>query len=262
MGDYLMRDDAPLTEREWERLDGMVVSAARRVLVGRRFISLAGPFGMGMQVVPLDKISCKDEECDVVQITARQYVPLALIHKDFSLTWRDVETAHQFGARLELGPAAAAATFVARAEDDMIFQEILNAAGKQTVSLGDWKTSGTALSDVVVARQALADAGFYAPYALVVSPALYALLQRPYKQSGRLESKLLESVADGGIHQSPALTAKQALLISQGPHHLDLAVGQDMVTAYLGPEGMDHLFRVLESLTLRIKQPGAICVLE
>jgi uncharacterized linocin/CFP29 family protein len=275
MGDYLMRDDAPLTEKEWGRLDEMVVSAARRVLVGRRFINLAGPFGMGTQVVQLDKISgaeaclhadggcsCDDEECDVVQITARQYVPLALIHKDFSLTWRDVETAHQFGARLEFGPAAAAATFVARAEDDMILQGLLNAEGIQTVSLGDWKTSGTALGDTVAARQALADAGFYAPYALVVSPALHALLQRPYKQSGRLESKLLKSIADGGIFQSPALTEKQALLISQGSHHLDLAVGQDMVTAYLGPEGMDHLFRVLESLTLRIKQPGAICVLE
>jgi uncharacterized linocin/CFP29 family protein len=258
MSDYLMRDDAPLTEKEWERLDETVVSAARRVLVGRRFISLAGPFGMGMQVVQLDKIS----GADVVQTTARQYVPLALIHKDFSMTWRDIETAHQFGAKLEFGPAAAAATFVARAEDEMIFQELLNAEGKQTVPLGDWKASGAALSDVVAARQALADAGFYAPYALVVSPALYALLQRPYKQSGRLESKLLESIADGGILQSPALTEKQALLISQGPHHLDLAVGQDMITAYLGPEGMDHLFRVLESLTLRIKQPGAICVIE
>jgi uncharacterized linocin/CFP29 family protein len=275
MGDYLMRDDAPLTEKEWERLDEMVVSAARRVLVGRRFIDLTGPFGIGMQVVPLDKISGaeaylhadasssgEDEGADVVQITGRQYVPLALIHKDFSLTWRDIETAHQFGTRLELGPAAAAATFVARAEDDLIFRGLLNAAGKQTIPLGDWKAAGTALSDVVAARQALADAGFYAPYALVVSPALYALLQRPYKQSGRLESKLLESIADGGILQSPALTAKQALLVSQGPHHLDLVVGQDMITAYLGPEGMDHLFRVLESLTLRIKQPGAICVLE
>jgi uncharacterized linocin/CFP29 family protein len=275
MSDYLMRDDAPLTEKEWERLDDVVVSAARRVLVGRRFISLAGPFGMGTQVLPLDRISgaaacvhtdassgCEDEEGDVVQITARQYLPLALIHKDFSLTWRDIETAHQFGSRLELGPAAASATFVARAEDDLIFQGLLNAEGKQTVPLSDWKTAGAALSDVVAARQTLADAGFYAPYALVVSPAMYALLQRPYKQSGRLESKLLESIADGGILQSPALTAKQALLISQGPHHLDLAVGQDMVTAYLGPEGMDHLFRVLESVILRVKQPGAICVIE
>lgn len=39
---------------------------------------------------------------------------------------------------------------------------------------------------------------------------------------------------------------------------IDLAVAQDMITAYVGPEGMDHRFRVLESLVLRVKQPGAI----
>ena len=37
MSDYLMRDDAPLTGEEWKRLDKLVVSAARRMLVGRRF---------------------------------------------------------------------------------------------------------------------------------------------------------------------------------------------------------------------------------
>jgi uncharacterized linocin/CFP29 family protein len=44
--------------------------------------------------------------------------------------------------------------------------------------------------------------------------------------------------------------------------NLDLVVAQDLVTAYLGPENMDHHFRVLESLVLRIKRPGAICALE
>jgi uncharacterized linocin/CFP29 family protein len=39
-------------------------------------------------------------------------------------------------------------------------------------------------------------------------------------------------------------------------------VGQDLITAYLGPEEMGHRFRVLESLALRIKRPGAICTLE
>jgi uncharacterized linocin/CFP29 family protein len=270
MSDYLMRDDAPLSAEEWKRLDETVGAAVRRVLVGRRFIHLAGPLGFGTQVVPLDKIegseACRHDEggCaddDVVRLTSRQFVPLTLIHKDFFLAWQDVEAAHQSGVALGFGPAAAAATRVARAEDEMIFHELLTAEGRQTVSLKDWATSGNALSNVNDARQALADAGFYAPYALVVSTALHADLQRVYKGSGRQEYKLVENIADGGIFESPMLAPKQGLLISQGAHHLDLVVGQDMVTAYLGPEEMDHRFRVLESLVLRIKHPGAICVL-
>jgi uncharacterized linocin/CFP29 family protein len=281
--DYLMRDDAPLTEAEWERLDELAVSTARRLLVGRRFIELTGPVGMGTQVVPLDTITggeacvhdeedcnCEGEECDIVRVSSRKFVPVPLIHKDFMLAWRDVEAAHQFGTELELGPVTAAAAFVARAEDELIFHGrpehgypgLLNVEGRQTVPLSNWETSGNALNDVVAAGQTLADAGFYAPYALVVSPALHALLQRVYKGSGQMEYRLVQTVADGGILQSPALAPKEALVISQGTQHLDLAVAQDLVTAYLGPEGMDHRFRVLESLVLRIKQPGAICVLE
>jgi len=271
MSDYLMHDDAPLSADEWKMLDKVVVDTARKLLVGRRFIELTGPLGIGTQVAPLytieggaacvhDENGCTEESA--MHITSRRFVEMTIIHKDFFLPWRDIETAHQFGTGLELGPAATAATQVARAEDALVFQGLLNAEGRQTVTLSDWNSSGNALQDVIKARQELSDSGFYAPYALVVSPAMYALLQRVYKGSGRQEYKLVESVADGGILQSPALSPQQAVLVSQGSQHMDLAIAQDMVTAYLGPEGMDHRFRVLESLVLRIKQPGAICVLE
>ena len=43
MSDYLMRDDAPFSEKEWAKLDELVVDVARKLLVGRRFIHLTGP---------------------------------------------------------------------------------------------------------------------------------------------------------------------------------------------------------------------------
>jgi len=52
------------------------------------------------------------------------------------------------------------------------------------------------------------------------------------------------------------------LVISPKPQYVDLAVGQDMVTAYIETANMEHRFRVFETIALRIKQPGAICVLE
>ena len=139
---------------------------------------------------------------------------------------------------------------------------LLSAEGRQTIPLSDWETSGNPTNDVAAANRALADVGALRPYTLVVSPVLYGMLQRPYGNSGRLEYKLVANLADGGILQSPMLDEKQALVVAQGTQYLDLAVAQDLVTAYLGPDGMDHRFRVLESLVLRIKQPAAICVLE
>jgi uncharacterized linocin/CFP29 family protein len=64
---------------------------------------------------------------------------------------------------------------------------------------------------------------------------------------GRLVSVLIEDVAGRG------------LFLSMGAHNLELVVGRDLATAYAGNEGLDHRFRVLETLVLRVKRLGAIC---
>jgi len=45
-------------------------------------------------------------------------------------------------------------------------------------------------------------------------------------------------------------------------YNFDLVIGQDLIVAYEGNEGLDHAFSVLETLALRVKRPGAICRLE
>ena len=173
------------------------------------------------------------------------------------------------GWPLELGPAAAASAACARAEDELIFQGhpehgyegLLNAAGRHTVPLDNWDEPGQAFANIVAATEALVADGFYEPFAVVLSPALYAKTQRIARGIGRLESKLIKDVAEGGLFRSPVLAENQGLVVAQGAHNFDLVVAQDLITAYLGPENMDHTFRVMEIVALRIKRPGAICAL-
>jgi len=89
----------------------------------------------------------------------------------------------------------------------------------------------------------------------------YARLLRPLNGM-QLEIKLVEEVTEAGVFQTPALDGKQAVVMGVGPENMDLAIGQDLVTAYLGPEGMEHRFRLVETVALRIKRPAAICVLQ
>jgi uncharacterized linocin/CFP29 family protein len=283
MSDYLMRDDAPFSAEEWDKLDDLVVDVARKLLVGRRFIQLTGPLGAGVQTVPVPAVgsgeaclhdeegcACEAGECEVIQVTGHKFLSLPLIHQDFRLAWRDIEASRRMGWPLELGPAAAASAACARAEDELIFhghpehgyEGLLTAIGRHTVPLGDWDEPGQAFANIVAATEALVADGFYEPFAVVLSPALYAKTQRIAKGIGRLESKLIKDVAEGGLFRSPVLAENQGLVVAQGAHNFDLVVAQDLITAYLGPENMDHTFRVLESLALRIKRPGAICMLE
>ena len=45
-------------------------------------------------------------------------------------------------------------------------------------------------------------------------------------------------------------------------YNLDLAVAQDMITAYIGNVELDHGFRLMEKVVLRIKRPQAICLIK
>jgi uncharacterized linocin/CFP29 family protein len=249
MSEYLMRDDAPLRDSEWEQLDEVVVSAARQFLVGRRFLDLKGPFGAGLEVVPVG--SGED----------RRQVPVEAFETSFMLKWREIEANRKMGMPLELGAAAQAAVACARMEDEWVFAALLDAAGKK-VALGDWSQPEQSLADVVSATEKLFADGFFGPYALVLSPALYTQTQRVSRGMGRIVGKLIGDVAEGGIFRTPLLEDGQGLVLSLGAFNFDLVVGQDLIAAYQGNEGLDHSFRVLETMALRIKRAGAICALE
>ena len=66
-------------------------------------------------------------------------------------------------------------------------------------------------------------------------------------------------MALGGLFRSPLLGKDQGLVVSLGAFNFDLVIGQDLIAAYAGNDGLDQTFKVMETLALRIKQPGAIC---
>lgn len=258
MSDFLMREGAPLGKEGWEAVDHVVVHTAQKLLVGRRFIELTGPFGVGVQTVPLFGIGAAE---GATQVTKRDFLTMQVIQQDFLLSSLDIQATQAQGLGIELGPAAMAAAACAKAEDQMILNGLMSAKGSKRFVLSDWNEPENALSDIVAAAEALVAENLFGPYAVVLSPALYAKTQRIARGMGRLVSKLITDVAEAGLFQSPFLKADQGLMVAVGKQNLDLVVGQDLITAYLGNEEMNHRFRVLESLVLRVKRPGAICIL-
>jgi uncharacterized linocin/CFP29 family protein len=278
--DYLLRDQAPLTAEQWEQIDEVVEETGRRSLVGRRIVPLLGPLGAGVQVVPDDvfrdadrggiDMLGEDEDVGIVRGAERRQVPIPLLYKDFRLHWRDLETNRQLPMPLDTGPAAAAASVVARTEDDLIFngnarlghQGLLNAAGRGVVAMSDWNALGSAFRDVVAATQYLSDAGFYGPYATVTSPRLYAAMNRVYENTGVLEIEQVQKLTSGGVYRSAAVPDGLAVVVATGSSNMDLVVAQDLTAAYVSTENLNHIFRVLEAVILRIKRPQAIVTLE
>ena len=279
MPDYLQRELAPLGIDQWAAFDQSATRTAQSMLVARRFVSLVGPFGPGVEALPNDTLAgasngqidlLGNRDSEAIGVGQRRFLPLPLLYKDFWVHWRDLESSRQLGVPLDVGKVAAAAAATAQAEDRLVFdgEPALNLPGlrtvdgRQTLPMSDWGSMGRAFADVVEGMRALTQAGFTGPYALAVSPRLYADLNRIFDDTGVLELEQVEKLARRGVYPTAVLPEPSALLIDSGAQNLDLAVGLDLSVAYVESSNLNHLFRVVESLVLRIRRPAAICMFE
>lgn len=270
--------DAPLSNHEFAQLDSTVIDAARRQLVGRRFIELYGPLGRGVQSIFNDiftenleaKMDFQGSLDSDIESSKRVNYTIPLLYKDFILYWRDLEQTKVLDIPIDFSPAANAARDVATLEDQMIFHGakefdipgLMNVPGRLTHLTGEWYESGTGFQDIVDARNKLLEMNHNGPFALVLSPQLYSLIHRVHRDTNVLEIEHIRELVTDGVFQSPVLKGKTGVLVNTGKGNLDLAVSEDFETAYMGQEGMNHPFRVYETVVLRIKRPSAICTLE
>ena len=267
MENILLRDEAPLTAEQWRVVDATLSQVAGRVLVGRRILDLYGPLGFGAYTVPL--YTYEKAEGEPVRAKIARQLPMSTLTREFVITVRDLELMND-GQPFDAAPVAATVTQIALAEDRLLFhgnaaegiEGLLNATGRQTLKLGDWDVEGQALADVSAATAHLISEGFYAPYYVVLHPARMTKLQRVYGKRGILEIELLEKQATGGVFASPMMSQDQVLIVAAQAQHIDLAVGLDMAVGFIETADLEHSFRIMETLALRIKQPGAICTLE
>ncbi|SET62266.1 Uncharacterized protein, linocin/CFP29 family [Natronincola peptidivorans] len=277
--DYLLRDDAPFSDEVWEKIDEKVVKTATEQLVGRKILHIYGPLGAGVQSIHLDTMNYQEEgELDLFGDTEtceiagenRKFAAIPMIYKDLSISWRDVETSKQLGLPLDLSPVAAAAAACAKKEDSFIFNGskeldypgLLNVKGRQVIKKQDWSKDANPFNDVAKGIEKLVAKGVYGPYALVASPDLYTKMQRLQEGTGILEITRVKELIDGKVYASPVMPANTAVLVAMAPQNMDLVIGQDMATAYVGPEQLNHKMRVLETVMLRIKRPAAIVTFE
>jgi uncharacterized linocin/CFP29 family protein len=277
--EFLLRDDAQFSEEQWGKIDEVVVKTAKATLVGRKFITIYGPLGAGVQSIHVDDFDIAgqgevgffgDDEVAPVKTQGRRFVEIPMVYKDFYISWRDIENSKQFGLPLDLASTAGAAAICSKKEDELIFlgnaalgyEGLVSVAGSTRLTKKNWQEGENSFNDIVKGLETLTAKGFVGKFALTVSPDLYMQLQRIQANTGLLESDRIKSLLDGNLYQTPVLGANKAVLVCTETQNLDLVIGQDLITGYLGSEKLNHAFRVLETILLRIKRKDAIVVFE
>jgi uncharacterized linocin/CFP29 family protein len=266
---YLHRDDTAFGGKVWEKIDETVVAAAKSQLCGRRLLHTQGPYGLGLKALPSPDKPVNEKTTGGVTMMTSCSTPLAMIQSRFTLPVRDIAAFEQSGLPLDLGDVAKAAIECAQQEDNLIFngsktlglKGLLNIEGGHSAKLKSWDDIGSAADDLIQAVTVLDGAGFHGPYALALAPKLYNLLFRRYPQGNSTELEHIRQIITDGIVKAPAMRAGGILLCTSGPF-ANIALGQDLMTGFIGPGANQYEFLVSESIALWLRQPEAVCVLK
>lgn len=269
---YLSRESSALPQELWNEIDSTVISAAEKTLTGRRFLHVYGPLGIGAESIPVDSANDLEEvsEDGLITTKGRKFLEIPAVYEDFTLSARDLENSKKLGYPVDLTKVKYAAEVCARREDRLIFfgnikhgyEGLLTAPGVQKIQRSDWTAGENAFSDVAAAIGIFTSKGIYGSYALSVSPDLYYQLQRIQPGTGLLEIDRIAKLLSGNVLNAPALGTGKAVLVCSEPENMDLVVGQDITTAYLEQEELNHSFRILETVLLRLKRREAVAVFE
>ncbi|NLZ54914.1 MAG: bacteriocin family protein [Thermoanaerobacteraceae bacterium] len=269
--DFLARDTIDFSSDFWKDIDTQVVNTVRKNLIGRRFLSLYGPLGAGTTSINIDETTSSEEERDgIVKTVGRRYVELPELHEDFTLYWRDIEHSETTGQPLDLSKAIMAAQALAQKEDRLIFfgneflglEGLLTAKGVPSISRADWTVGDNAFTDVVSAIAMFQSKSLIGRYSLILSPDMYFKLHRLQPSLGMTEEERIKKMLDGHLYNSPVLGEQRAVMVCAEPQYMDLAIGKDIETGYLETKDFNHVFRIVETVALRIKCKDAIIIFE
>jgi uncharacterized linocin/CFP29 family protein len=282
------------TEAQWTRVQETVRDEARKQRVAASFLPVSGPLPEDAQTVPLQTFAPlpgvvpPGTPQQVIDFTTRRLTTIS-VHVALSsaqVAQEDLSTALLSFRR--------AANLIARAEDWLVFNGqpaadvgglpaalepctvtggetfngLLTEGLAQPVALGFAPPTGPGLVTAVTqATGILETQGHLGPFALVLNTLLFTVAHDPTPPSLVLPADRIKPLLDGPLPRSSTLNngpIHQGVMVALGADLVDLVVAREIgvcfiqVTAAAPPQ---HLFRVSERFTLRIKQPTAIVAL-
>lgn len=217
--------------------------------------------GRGVEALPLEEVVIDE----TIKSKISRMVMLSELSTQFSIKVRILDYWSKTGIQPDLAPLSLASTKLALAEDKIILEGDLEKGWPGLLTcrmsikdeLSDWSVPGNPVADVSRAVKKLIDEAIPPPYVLLVNPLRYADLLKYTERTGTTELERIKALVSEVV-QTPLLSSEDVLVISTNKYVIDLVVGADTVLDYLGPSADEQLYRLWETLALRIKNPKAI----
>lgn len=298
-----LRTNDVLLYDEWKEIDKKVLMAAQQRLMGVADLQARGltydiPNGLAKTVFAYQDASdanAAEVSMDGVRRGDRDrlefdinYLPLPIIHKDFSFSVRNIAESRNGNMPLDTSMAEMAARKVAEKMEEFLFvgthnsatyafaggsiYGYLNHTDINTVTLTYTWTSASAtgetiLDDVRSMKQALIDDYHYGPYILYVSTNYETPLDDDFKAGSdkTIRQRILEVNGIQDVRVADKMTASRAVLVQMTPDVVRMINGMNIQTIQWDSEGgMQANFKVMAIAVPQIRstQDGksGICV--
>ncbi|MET1160345.1 MAG: family 1 encapsulin nanocompartment shell protein [Thermoprotei archaeon] len=243
------------TKEEWN----YIVSSVREVTNANRILRKYLPatnMGRGTEAVVLEEFVVGRE----IKPTERKLIPLEELSVKFTISQYSIDYARKTGTKPDISAALGAATRLAFMEDSFIVEKLLGVKNALTMSISDWREPGKAVEEISRAVSTMINEGVTGPYILLVSPARYARLVAVHEKTGVMELERVKRLVKEVVPVKQ-LPDEKAVLVSSNPFFLDIVIGADTEIDYIGPENGNHLFRLWETIALRIRYPKAVMIM-
>lgn len=265
MSDILRTELAPVNDAAWTLIREEADRTLRGNLSARKLVDVDGPHGWTCAAVNLGRLRPLDKEpVSGVGAGIREVLPLVEVRVPFTLDLWEMDNAERGAEDVDLDAVSTAAERLAAFEEGAVYNGLSDACIQGLTERSPHKPIALARSPEALVKAvesaivALQEAGIGGPYALVLDTETYASAMAGdvggYPIRGRIAS-----LAEGGIHWSPAVTT--GVLLSTRGGDFKVTLGQDSSIGYHGHgQGKVELF-LTESLTFRVIEPAAAVAL-
>lgn len=281
----MVGDTAQLTDEEIIYIENKITETVRPQLQGRKLFPVESIPNPGLLTVrgyrrtdmSQARISLygQGQNKDRTVKTAFD-ITVPVLHKEFTINWRDLAASRQNGQPLDMQEAENAARQVAEEEDKLLLTgeytgwnalgvEGLNTAtGRNTTAGGAW--GANALSNLSDAIGKLEEDGHTNSdmYACVMRHSFAAKLRALVSNTAVKYIDVIRDLFPAGIYTSDSLYTSaggvdSAVVMELSKDNFEMVIEQDMTVFAKQDEDMNLQCKVFEVVAPRIKRPTAIC---
>lgn len=280
---------ATLRKDEWKQLDDAVLFASQERFVGVADLysrNLVYRIGNGLAKTVLEyedasQLTAAELTMDGVTPSQRdrivydlKYLPLPIVHKDFSYNIRALAASRSGGSPLDTTTAQQAARVVTELVEQLLFvgsssysygggtlYGYLDFPHNNDVTLSEhWDASGCSgediLDDVRAMKQASIDAKHYGPWVLYVPTAYETVLDDDFKSNSdkTIRQRILEISGIQDVKVADKLTADKVVLVQMTSDVVRMVEGMAMTTVeWQEGGGMTSNYKVMTIMVPQIR---------